>query len=204
LTSLGIDPVHELIPVVPACHYASGGIRTDLLGRSTVAGLYACGEAACTGVHGANRLASNSLLEGLVFGRRIASNIVEQPGPFRKPATLSRPGGVVDDRIRPALQQLMSAHVGVLRDLKGLETALRELGELAAVGESVPCGTENWEATNLVTVASVLATVARLREETRGSHWRDDFPDRDDEHWRVHLDVSLDADGAPQIDFAPL
>jgi L-aspartate oxidase len=204
LTSLGIDPVHELIPVVPACHYASGGIRTDLLGRSTVEGLYACGEAACTGVHGANRLASNSLLEGLVFGRRIASNIVEQPGPFRKPAALSRPGGVVDDAIRPALQQLMSAHVGVLRDLKGLETALRELGELAAVAETVPCGTENWEATNLVTVASVLTTVARLREETRGSHWRDDFPDRDDEHWRVHLDVSLDAHCAPQIDFAPL
>ena len=204
LTSLGIDPVHELIPVVPACHYASGGIRTDHLGRSTVEGLYACGEAACTGVHGANRLASNSLLEGLVFGRRIASTIVDGPGPFREPATRPSVAGVVDGGIRPRLQQLMSAHVGVLRDLKGLEAAHRELAELTGLSQTVPSGTENWEATNLVTVASVLATVAQLREETRGSHWRDDFPDRDDEHWRVHLDVSLDGDGTLQTDFAPL
>jgi L-aspartate oxidase len=199
LTSLGIDPVHELIPVVPACHYASGGIRTDLLGRSTIDGLYACGEAACTGVHGGNRLASNSLLEGLVFGRRIASTIVAEPGEFREPALSGRVAGVVDDSIRPQLQQLMSEHVGVLRDLKGLEVAQRELASLDRPG-TVPAGTENWEATNLLTVANVLAAVARRREETRGSHWRDDFPDRDDEHWLAHLDVTLDDDGELHVE----
>jgi len=194
LTSLGIDPVHDLIPVVPACHYASGGIRTSQYGQTSVPGLYACGEAACTGVHGANRLASNSLLEGLVFGRRIASTIVAEPGRFRDPVPPADSPGLVDDAIRTRLQQLMSEHVGVLRDAKGLETGQRELAELPS-GTAVPCGTENWEATNLHTVASVLATVARLREETRGSHWRDDFPDRDDQHWRTHLDVTLRSDG---------
>ncbi len=191
--------MHELIPVVPACHYASGGIRTDLLGRSTVDDLYACGEAACTGVHGGNRLASNSLLEGLVFGRRIAATIVASPGRFREPVPIEGRARLVDDGIRPQLQQLMSEHVGVLRDLKGLEVARRELASLATV-DAVPCGTENWEATNLLTVASVLATVAARREETRGSHWRDDFPDIDDGRWRAHLDVTLDADGSLRTD----
>src|SRR5207247_5223887 len=100
LTSPGIDPARDLIPVVPACHYASGGIRTDLHGLSTVDGLYACGEAACTGVHGANRLASNSLLEGLVFGRRIAATIVERLAVSGEPgeATPSTDAaGLVDD-----------------------------------------------------------------------------------------------------------
>jgi L-aspartate oxidase len=198
LTSLGIDPVHELIPVVPACHYASGGIRTDLCGRSTVEGLYACGEAACTGVHGGNRLASNSLLEGLVFGRRIAATIVAEPGPSRDPAPSDVPRALVDDDIRPRLQQVMSEHVGVLRDLKGLQTAKHELESLSAASTVLP-GTENWEATNLLTVATVLASVAHLREETRGSHWRDDFPDRDDEHWLAHLDVTLTAEGALDV-----
>jgi L-aspartate oxidase len=199
LTSLGIDPVHELIPVVPACHYASGGIRTDLLGRASIAGLYACGEAACTGVHGGNRLASNSLLEGLVFGRRIASTIVASPGEFREPAARVGAAGLIDDAVRPQLQQLMSEHVGVLRDAKGLETAQRELAGLE-VSDSVPCGTENWEATNLLTVAGVLVTAARHREETRGSHWRDDFPDRDDRNWLAHLDVTLDDDGELHVE----
>jgi L-aspartate oxidase len=201
LTSLGIDPVHELIPVVPACHYASGGIRTSQYGETSIPGLYACGEAACTGVHGANRLASNSLLEGLVFGRRIASTIVTEPGTLREPMPPASSSDLVDDAVRTRLQQLMSEHVGVLRDTKGLEAAQRELAELPS-GRSVPCGTENWEATNLHTVASVLATVARVREETRGSHWRDDFPDRDDQHWRIHLDVTLRPNGTLRVERA--
>ena len=197
LLALGIDPVHELIPIVPACHYASGGVRTDLHGESTVPNLFVCGESACTGVHGANRLASNSLLEGLVFGRRIAETIVErldEPRPPGAVAPLAEPGRLLPDAARPALQQIMSTHAGVLRDLKGLETAERELAELAD-GADAPPTTENWEATNLLTVAEALLRAARLREETRGSHWRDDFPERDDEHWRVHLDTTLEADG---------
>jgi L-aspartate oxidase len=197
LLSRGIDPVHDLIPVVPASHYASGGIRTDLLGESSVPNLFACGESACTGVHGANRLASNSLLEGLVFGHRIADTIVERLDEPRPPTAAVAPsaiGGLLDDRSRPALQRLMSHHVGVLRDLKGLDAAERELAELG-LGAAADPSTENWEATNLLTVATALVRAARLREETRGSHWRDDFPDRDDATWRGHLDTTLGPDG---------
>ncbi len=206
LTSLGIDPAHDLIPVVPACHYASGGIRTDLYGMSTVDGLYACGEAACTGVHGANRLASNSLLEGLVYGRRIATTIVERlaaDGPPGEPVESDAVGRLVDDSIRPKLQRIMSTNVGVLRDLKGLDAAERGLAELAETTAS-GCGTDSWEATNLLTVASALVAAARLREETRGSHWREDFPQRDDEHWRGHIDITLPADGSLSVRFVPI
>jgi L-aspartate oxidase len=203
LTSLGIDPARDLIPVVPACHYASGGIRTDLHGLSTVDGLYACGEAACTGVHGANRLASNSLLEGLVFGRRIAATIVERLAVSGEPGEAlpsTDAAGLVDDSIRPQLQRLMSADAGVLRDLKGLDAADRGLAELAET-PAMSCGTDGWEATNLLTVAAALVAAARAREETRGSHWREDFPERDDENWRGHLDTTLAADGTLLIAF---
>ncbi len=205
LQSLGIDPVHDLIPVVPACHYASGGVRTDLVGRSSVDGLYACGEVACTGVHGANRLASNSLLEGLVFGRRIATTLVERlsaPATAAQPLPLTGDPGLVDDSIRPKLQHLMSAHVGVLRDRAGLAAATRGIGELFATA-STDSRTENWEATNLLTVASVLVAAAQRRAETRGSHWRDDFP-QTDPRWRGHLLTSVGPDGAVHANFAPI
>ena len=197
LLSLGIDPVTELIPVVPACHFASGGVHTDLLGESSIRNLFACGETACTGVHGANRLASNSLLEGLVFGRRIADTIVARLGePAEPPVPVDRPsaGALLAADYRPDLQRIMSQHVGVLRDLKGLDSAERELGVLAETGTGVP-STEAWEATNLLTVATVLVRSARLREETRGSHWREDHPARDDVNWLGHLDAGLTADG---------
>jgi L-aspartate oxidase len=193
LLSLGIDPVTELIPVVPACHFASGGIRTDLLGESSIPNLFACGETACTGVHGANRLASNSLLEGLVFGRRIADTIVTRLGEPAAPVPVvdrSEPGVLLQAEHRPELQRIMSSHVGVLRDLKGLDTAERELAGLAENAAGGP-STESWEATNLLTVASALVHSARRREETRGSHWREDHPDVDDVNWRGHLEVVL-------------
>ncbi len=198
LLALGIDPVHELIPVVPACHYASGGVHTDLVGESSVPNLFVCGETACTGVHGANRLASNSLLEGLVFGRRIADTVVArlgEPADPPRPAPDERPDGfLLDDAERTGLQQLMSRGVGVLRDLKGLDEAEGGLAALADTDAATP-STENWEATNLLTVAAALVQAARRREETRGSHWRDDFPDRDDARWRGHLDTVLAGDG---------
>ncbi|RZS79453.1 L-aspartate oxidase [Motilibacter rhizosphaerae] len=199
----GVDPVTQLIPVVPACHYASGGVLTDLAGRTSVPGLYACGETACTGVHGANRLASNSLLEGLVFAARIADAIAAEGLPDqREPANDERPVGLLDRSVRPLLQRAMSGGAGVLRSAASLDATLATLGELAATpaGER---GIEAWEATNLVTVSSALAGAARLREETRGSHWREDFPERDDDGWRTHLVTTLSG-GTLQVRRVPL
>src|SRR3954454_5012278 len=194
----GVDPVTELIPVAPACHYASGGVATDLWGRSGVPGLYATGEVACSGVHGANRLASNSLLEGLVFSRRIAQVLPDELRPYADPVTDERRPGLVAADVRPALQAVMTEQVGVLRSATGLTHALDELAALAGkVGE---VGTRAWEATNLVTISTSWAAPARLREETRGSHWREDFPERDDEHWSGHFDVRL-ADSGLSVEF---
>ncbi len=189
----GVDPVTELIPVAPACHYASGGVATDLWGRSGVPGLYATGEVACSGVHGANRLASNSLLEGLVFSRRIAQVLPDELRPYADAVPDDRPTGLVAADIRSHLQAVMTEEAGVLRSADGLEHALEELSALSGkVGE---VGTRAWEATNLLTISTALAESARRREETRGSHWREDFPDRDDERWSGHFDVRLDGDG---------
>jgi len=187
----GVDPVRELLPVAPAQHYASGGVVTDLWGRAGVPGLYATGEVACSGVHGANRLASNSLLEGLVFSRRIADVLPEALRPWSDPAPDPRRPGLVPGSLRDRLQETMTGRVGVLRSEKGLAGAIADLDSLADAEPSVP-GPDAWETTNLLTVSRAMAASAELREETRGSHWRDDFPDRDDARWAGHVDVALD------------
>ncbi|HEY0902927.1 MAG TPA: L-aspartate oxidase [Marmoricola sp.] len=198
--SYGVDPVTDLIPVAPACHYASGGVATDLWGRSTVPGLYATGEVACSGVHGANRLASNSLLEGLVFSRRIAQVLPDELRDQAVPAPDRRTPGVVAAGARPAVQATMTERVGVLRSADGLELARKALGDLAASpGDE---GTAAWETTNLVSVSAALTAAAALREETRGSHWREDFPDRDDQQFAGHVDVLLEG-GTPRATFRP-
>ncbi|BEP14337.1 L-aspartate oxidase [Acidothermaceae bacterium B102] len=190
----GIDPVHDLIPVAPASHYVSGGVRADLYGRTSVPGLYACGEVAWTGVHGANRLASNSLLEGLVFARRIAQDLVDRLAlglPRQEPRKVDgRPRGLFASSSRAQLQQTMTAGAGVLRTADSLKTTDVMLAELRAEPAGGP-GLEAWETTNLHVVAAALVAGALAREETRGSHWREDFPDRDDERWLGHLDVTL-------------
>ncbi|MET3961439.1 L-aspartate oxidase [Marmoricola sp. OAE513] len=198
--SHGVDPVTELIPVSPACHYASGGVATDLWGRSTIPGLYATGEVACSGVHGANRLASNSLLEGLVFSRRIAAVLPDELGEQSEPAEDRRTPGVVAAKVRTAMQATMTEQVGVLRNAPGLAAASAALAELAQTeGEE---GTEGWETTNLVSISAALAASAALREETRGTHWREDFADRNDADFAGHFDVVL-VDGTPVITFNP-
>lgn len=183
----GIDPVTEPIPVVPAAHYASGGVRTDHWGRTSVPGLYACGEVACTGVHGANRLASNSLLEGLVFAERIAQAIPRDITAASGDPVLSPEGsGLLDTSVRAEIQHLMTAYSGVLRNAEGLATADGALEALRSRTSTESC-VEAWEATNLHTVATAIVAAARRRKETRGSHWREDFPDRDDAAWLGHL-----------------
>ncbi|WP_240617058.1 L-aspartate oxidase [Nocardioides speluncae] len=195
----GVDPVTELIPVAPAQHYASGGVATDLYGRSSVPGLYATGEVACSGVHGANRLASNSLLEGLVFSRRIAEVLPGELRAWSKPAHDTRAAGLIEGAALGKIQKQMTKRVGVLRTAAGMSEVgarLASIAELAA--EEV--GEDEWEATNLLTISTALAEAARLREETRGSHWREDFPDRDDAQWAGHFDVTM-ADGTIALKF---
>ncbi|MEU7639172.1 L-aspartate oxidase [Streptomyces sp. NPDC039016] len=204
----GIDPVTEPIPVAPAAHYASGGVRTDLYGRTTVPGLYACGEVACTGVHGANRLASNSLLEGLVFAERIAADIAADgtTAPAAAPVEARAPLPLLVPEARSGVQRIMAAGAGVLRSAASLAQAADDLDRLqreaaeaavepvAASVKAPEPGVEAWEATNLLCVARVLVAAARRREETRGCHWREDHPDRDDASWRRHFRITLDAD----------
>ncbi len=197
----GVDPVTELIPVAPAQHYASGGVATDLWGRADVAGLYATGEVACSGVHGANRLASNSLLEGLVFSRRIAEVL---PGELRAssaPVAEARPAGLVPGAVRRHVQEVMTGEVGVLRSEKGLADAVGDLAALASQESDEP-GPDAWETSNLLTISQALTAAASLREETRGSHWREDFPERDDDQWAGHVDLTLDH-GRPVATFHP-
>jgi L-aspartate oxidase len=197
----GVDPVTQLIPVAPACHYASGGVRTDLWGRSNVPGLYATGEVACSGVHGANRLASNSLLEGLVFSRRIATVLPGELRPWSAPATDGRAEGLVGGSVRRDLQELMTSRVGVLRHAPGLADAGRLIDKLAGEGAD-EVNQDAWETTNLLTISAALTAAAALREETRGSHWREDFPERNDAAWAGHFDTVM-TEGATTVAFVP-
>ncbi len=204
----GIDPVSRPIPVVPAAHYASGGVRTDLTGRVPgVPGLYACGEVACTGVHGANRLASNSLLEGLVFAGRIADDLGRQrfagPGPQATGAGRpDEPAGLLAAGIRGELARAMSTGAGVLRNAASLALADKVLDELGARTDAEP-GPDSWQATNLHTVARALVAAATARTETRGAHWREDFPtDRD--ALRGHLTTRLTEQGRLDTTFRPI
>jgi aspartate oxidase len=193
--SHGIDPRIRPIPVAPAQHYASGGIRTDLYGRATIPGLFAAGEVACTGVHGANRLASNSLLEGLVFPESIVAAIADGLPDRHEPQTGGARPGLVDGGQRRRIQALMTEGVGVLRSEASLAQAGAGLGELTVGDHAQGRSLAAWEATNLHAVASVLTAHALARQETRGSHWREDYPTVDDERWRVRLVARMDPDG---------
>ena len=197
-----LDLARDPIPVGPAAHYVMGGVVTDLDGRTTLPHLFAAGEVACTGVHGANRLASNSLLEGLVFGAR-AGRAMRAPeeSPFggshleaavTPTDSVSAPVRMEHDDIR----DLMWRHVGLFREGERLRSAVGTLeagwvdlqqrlkrGRLPAV---------EWRAANLLTVARLIARAALRREESRGAHYRDDFPQRDDIHWSKRISETRD------------
>ncbi len=212
LAERGIDMSRDLIPVAPAQHFHSGGILTDLNGRSTQQGLYAIGEAACTGVHGANRLASNSLLEGLVFAKRaatdaasmVADGVLTQAEPVDRPA----PTSLVPATMRRKIQVTANDGVGPIRDMEGLATAVSRLASIRArfhtsePGEVLPQVAE-WETSNVLATASVLASAALTRTETRGGHIRADYPGASD-RWKVRLISTLDPDGELHLDEAPL
>lgn len=189
----GIDPTHDFIPVSPASHYASGGVRVDLNGHSTVKGLYVCGESACTGAHGANRLASNSLLEGLVFAARIAEDIARNIPQFSDPYESGEPTILLDPVIRNAIQQAMSRGAGVVRSKASLEETLTTLEKLSLF-TSNDAYIDSWETTNLYFLAKAIVLSALLREESRGSHWREDYPESKS-IWLKRIHQRMNPDG---------
>ncbi|MCD7060557.1 L-aspartate oxidase [Pelagibacterium xiamenense] len=192
----GIDPVSEPIPVTPAAHYHMGGVKVDADGRASLPGLWVCGEASCTGLHGANRLASNSLLEAVVYGARIADDIGGlEPAtghlpPFEGIGWDPQKGAEAEAILRNLdavrrLRAVMSDHVGVERDAAGLKHALRELATLEATALGV---TRAY--LNMITSATLVAAAALRRTESRGGHFRTDFPQTDDT-WGRHTEMTL-------------
>ena len=192
---VGLDLARDAIPVGPAAHYIMGGVETDGWGRTSLEGLFAAGEVACTGVHGANRLASNSLLEGLVFGGRAGDAMIRDGNTDRwrddvdrpiasaapeSPATTSV--SLISGISREELAELMWQRAGVFRDGPGLTAALQQLGS-----DGGQTGVRPGSDATLVTVARLIVRAALRREESRGSHYRRDFPARDDLNWRRRL-----------------
>jgi L-aspartate oxidase len=208
---LGFDPATELLPVAPAQHYASGGIRTDLRGRSSLEGLYACGETSCTGVHGANRLASNSLLEGLVFARRIADDLTARLGTGELTPTApvdddTTPPELVRGKRRLEVQRAMTAGAGTVRSAESLAATEAALAAVTAQagGGLRQCGPKSWETTNLIHLGRALTHAASLREETRGGHVREDFPERDDDHFLHHVHLVRGTGGSLEAMVVPV
>ncbi|HEX2641453.1 MAG TPA: FAD-binding protein, partial [Thermoanaerobaculia bacterium] len=196
----GLDPRVEPIPVAPAAHYHMGGIAVDGQGRASLPGLWACGEVAATGAHGANRLASNSLLEALVFGARVAEDLRSglpapvETGPSLLPlASASAPG---DPELTMAVRTLMWEKVGLVRDQAGLTAAAAELERLAA-RHSRAAG----EARNLLTIGRLVTAAALARQESRGGHYRSDFPSPDPA-WQRRLYLTAAADGSASFEAA--
>jgi L-aspartate oxidase len=188
----GLDLTKDLMPVSPAVHYVMGGVRTDTHGRTTLPGLYAAGEVACTGVHGANRLASNSLLEGLVFGARAGAAVLADSLPFTgkaetEVAEFDLSHWRLDPRTKSRAQELMWWKVGLIRRAEDLKVAVAELTRLAE--ENI-----NQRTRNFATLARLMAEAALWREESRGGHYREDFPNRDDQQWQMH---SAQQEGQP-------
>lgn len=193
----GFDLATDRVPVGPAAHYVMGGVETDLWGRTTVPGLLAAGEVACTGVHGANRLASNSLLEGLVFGARAAQAMLLPPEAGQLAEATRCQGARVPGcqganvPTEQEVRELMWTRVGLMRERSSLETAISKLDAwYAAVSPGLEAGGRadaDWRLASIVTVGRLMAHAALRREETRGGHARTDFPARDDVNFKVHI-----------------
>lgn len=183
----GLDMRSDPLPVAPAAHYFMGGVRTDICGRTTIEGLYACGEVACTGVHGANRLASNSLMETVVFGKRVAEHIASEEGgsaPLSPDAIpLMQRGGAAPSKAE--LQRLMWVAAGIERTGRDLASAIEEASAWP-VSPRID-DREAIERHQMATVARLMLRAAYTRTESRGAHYRPDYPDRDDANWHRRL-----------------
>ncbi|GAA2756637.1 L-aspartate oxidase [Actinopolymorpha rutila] len=205
--AIGVHPASEPIPVAPSAHFGCGGVVTSVDGRTAVPGLYAAGEVARTGLHGANRLASNSLLEGLVTGRRTARAVVADLSAGK--AARQSAGRLGDEgdgadvltaepvADRPGLQQLMSRHAAIGRDQAGLAIVAKSLDAMAS--RTLPAGRADVEDAALHLAARALVLAASTRTESRGCHVRHDHPVRDDQRWRRSLVVGLDESGEPTL-----
>jgi L-aspartate oxidase len=200
----GLDLARDRSPVGPAAHYVMGGVETDLDGRTSVPGLFAAGEVACTGVHGANRLASNSLLEGLVFGARAGCGMRTEPAAgssIGQAVTNVEPRGVPDGLEIEAgaareFQVLMWREVGLFRNRAGLQTVVDRLESAwqtvdAWLSNGRSFDAEGWRFASILTVGRLIARAALRREESRGAHFREDFPKRDDLHWKRRMSETL-------------
>ena len=208
-----IDPEQDLIPVRPSAHYTIGGVAADLQTRTNLPGLLVCGEAACTGINGANALASNSLLEGIVFGEqagRLAGQRATENGMIDHPLPLSHllpqsPRTQLDaDDVLHSLRSVMSRNVAIERSADRLRETIEiiEFWSRYLMDKVFDTPTE-WEIQNLLTVALCTATAAAARCESRGVHYRTDFPHSEDENWLVHIDLRR-ADHGIQLSLAPL
>ena len=194
----GIDPRTELIPVAPAAHYVCGGVKATLNGTTALQGLYVVGEAACTGVHGANRLASNSLTEGVVAGTRVGRALSWSLPPVATSDDTETPGALVDSYHRTALRSAMSKYVGVLRTPEGLDSASRILNTLSSnMSATVVPTRKAFEATNMLTIAMAVVEAAKTRTESRGCHRRTDF-DVPSDSWNHHLSSRI-VDGKIEV-----
>jgi L-aspartate oxidase len=182
--------------VSPAAHYTIGGVKTGLMAETNLKGLFACGEVAWTGVHGANRLASNSLLECIVFAKRAIDGAIESDGEVCKPensvevtldSVLSSPSSQKElfFKLKTITSQLMTEYVGIVRNKKGLKKALRELEKISASVTDIS-GYYRLKLQNMIGISSLIANSALLREESRGAHIREDFPN-EDARWKAHI-----------------
>ena len=223
----GVNPIYEPIPIRPGMHYSMGGIKTDNNGRTAIQGYYSAGESACVSVHGANRLGGNSLLDTVVFGRRAGVDIAEylKDAAFTKfDESLIKRDEEIFEKLKKSngkerhgllkaeLQEEMRANVGVFREEKAMKKAVKKIEELKERAKNIGVDdksklfntdiVEAFEFSNILLIAEVIANGAILRKESRGAHYRNDYPERDDENWLKHTLATLDAQGNIKFDFS--
>ena len=196
----GFDITAQPIPVCPAAHYMMGGVRTDITGQTNIKGLFAAGEAACTGVHGANRLASNSLLEGLVYGKRAGQSAVEKAMPATEVSEMEKtflfspspPHSIpAHDEIRGDLRRLMWQNAGILRNEDSLVAAAEKIEKWRYITEKTFLSRREIELKNMIEIAALIVRAARLRKNSVGAHFRSDHP-RKEGDWHRHISFAKD------------